>query len=211
MGPACLAPPLARSIVCPACGRGGLGGRTGPCRASSSSLTWADCGRPGSVAPARGMWDTGIRSVIVRVRHHGPLRLARIRWVSAACAGQVDAYPAGVRDRQALVECVSRSHVVGLYEGVLLGKFGLLEVVAVVGWFPSRWLGVNCRGLRRDEVILGLPCPLLTCGWPVRDSRRVCAAVCCRCTAGDRLPWAGHACAASGGAGRSRRCCLASS
>ena len=40
-------------------------------------------------------------------------------------------------------------------------------------------------------------CRLLTCGWPVRDSHRVCPAVCHRCTAGGRLWWAGHVCAAS--------------
>ena len=66
--------------------------------------------RPGDVG--------GFCWVIVCVRHHGPLRLAHIRWVSAACAGQGDAFPAGVPDRQALVECVARSRVVGLYEGV---------------------------------------------------------------------------------------------
>ena len=46
-------------------------------------------------------------------------------------------------------------------------------------------------------MISRLLCRLLTCGWPVRDSRRVCAAVRHRCTAGGRLRWAGHACAAS--------------
>ena len=40
----------------------------------------------------------GIRWVIVSVRHHGLLRLAHIRWVSVACVGQVDAFPAGVPD-----------------------------------------------------------------------------------------------------------------
>ena len=73
--------------------------------------------RPGGVA--------GICWVIVRVQHHGPPTLARIRPVSAACAGQVGAFPAGVPDRQALVECVALSRVVRLYEGVLLGKVWL--------------------------------------------------------------------------------------
>ena len=50
----------------------------------------------------------GIGWVIVRNPHHGPLRLAHIRWVSVARAGQVDTFPAGVPDRQALVECVAR-------------------------------------------------------------------------------------------------------
>ena len=64
----------------------------------------------------------GILWVIVRVRHHGPPRVAHMRWVSVACAGQVDAFPVGVPDRQALVECVAQSRFVGLYEGVFLGK-----------------------------------------------------------------------------------------
>ena len=125
--------------------------------------------RPGEVG--------GIRWVIVRVRHHGPLRLAHICWVSVACGGQVEAFPAGVPDRQALVECVARSCVVGLYEGVLLGKVGSPQVVEVHGRFRSRWFDAPRRVLRREEVIPGLPYRLLNCGWPVRDSRRACAAV----------------------------------
>ena len=39
---------------CPACGRGGVGGRTGPCRASSSSLMWADCEFRGACPPPGG-------------------------------------------------------------------------------------------------------------------------------------------------------------
>ena len=70
--------------------------------------------RPGDVG--------GIHWVVVRVRHHGPPRLAHMRWVSVACAGQVDAFPVGVPDRQALVECVARSRFVGLYEGGPLGQ-----------------------------------------------------------------------------------------
>ena len=159
--------------------------------------------RPGDVG--------GIRWVIVRVRYHGPLRLAHIRWVSVACARQVDAFPASVPDRQALVECVARSQVVRLYRGVLLGKVGSPGVLAVDGWFRSRWFVAPRRVLQRDEVIPGPPYRVLTCGSPVRDSRRACAAVrCCR-IAGDRLRWAGHACAASDVAGRSRQCCPASS
>ena len=151
--------------------------------------------RPGDVG--------GIRWVIVLVRHHWPLRLARIRWVSAACARQAHAFPAGVLDRQALVECVARSRVVGFYEGVLLGKVGLPGVAAVDGRFCSRWFDATRRGLWQDDAIPGLPHRLLTCGWPVRDSRRASAAMHRRCTAVDRLRWAGHPCAASGGAGRS--------
>ena len=41
----------------------------------------------------------GILWVIVLVQRHGPLKLAHMRWVSVACAGQVDASPAGVPDR----------------------------------------------------------------------------------------------------------------
>ena len=159
-------------------------------------------GGSGERGPRPG--DVGvIRWVIVRVRHHWPLRLAHIRCVSVACAGQVDAFPAGVPDRQALVECVARSRFVGLYEGVLLGKVGSPGVVAVDGRFRSRWLDAPHRVLQREEVIPGPPYRLLPCGWPVRDSRRACVAVRCRCSANGRLRWAGHACAASGGAGRS--------
>ena len=38
-------------------------------------------------------------------------------WVSVACVGQVDVFPVGVSDRQALLECVARPGLVGLYEG----------------------------------------------------------------------------------------------
>ena len=62
-----------------------------------------------------------------------------MRWVSVACAGQVDAFPVGVPDRQALVECVARARFVGLYEGVLLGNVGLPLVVAVDGRLCSCW------------------------------------------------------------------------
>ena len=120
--------------------------------------------RPGDVG--------GIRWVIVLVRRHGPLRLAHIRWVSVARAGQIDAFPTGVPDRQALVECVARSRVVGWYEGVLLGKVGSFGVVAVDGWFRSRWCDASRQVLRREEVVPGPPRPLLTCGWPVCDSHR---------------------------------------
>ena len=129
----------------------------------------------------------GIRWVSVRVQHHGLLSLARICWVSAACTGQFDAFPAGVPDRKALLERVARTRIDRLYEGVLLGNVGLPGVVAVDGRFRIRWFDVHRQGLRRDEVIPGLPCCLITCGWLVRDSRCVCAAVCLRGTAGDRL------------------------
>ena len=90
----------------------------------------------------------GIRWVIVRVRHHGRLRLAHICWLSAACAGQVNVFPVGVPDRQALLEYVARSRVVELYEGVLLGKVALPGVVAVDGQFRSRWFDAPRRVLR---------------------------------------------------------------
>ena len=105
-----------------------------------------------SMAPAQEMWEKFVGSlagwVIVRVRHHGPLRLAHIPWVSVACVRQVDAFHAGVPDRQALVECVARSRFVGLYEGVLLGKVGSSRVVAVDGRFLSRWFAAPRRVLR---------------------------------------------------------------
>ena len=159
--------------------------------------------RPGDVG--------GIRWVIVPVRRHGPLRLAHIRWVSVARAGRVDAFPASVPDRQALEQFVARLRVVGLYEGVPLGKVGSPWVIVVDSRLRSRWFDASGGVLRREEVVRRPPCCLLTCGWPVRNSRRACAAVRRRCTAGDRLWWAGHARATSGGAGRSRQCCSACS
>ena len=81
--------------------------------------------RPGDVG--------GIRSVFLRVGYHGLLRLAPSVRVSVARAGQVDVFPAGAPDRQALVECVARSRFVGLYEGVLLGKVSLRGVIVVDG------------------------------------------------------------------------------
>ena len=52
--------------------------------------------------------------VFVRVRHH---RLASTLRVSVACVGQVDVFPVGVSDQQALLGCVAGLRVVGLYEG----------------------------------------------------------------------------------------------
>ena len=150
--------------------------------------------RPGDVG--------GIRWVVFRVQHR--LRLAPVCWVSVARAGQVDVFPAGVPDRQALVECVARSHSVGLYEGVLLGKVGSPGVVAVDDRFRSRWCDVHCQVLWREEVIPRPPCCLFPCIWPMRDWPRACVAVHRHCRSSGRLRWAGHACAASGGAGRSR-------
>ena len=159
--------------------------------------------RPGDVG--------GIHSVIVRVQHDGPLRPARTRAVSATCAGQVEPFPAGVPDLHVLVECVARSRVVGSYEGVLFGEDGWSGVVAVDSRLSSCWFDVHRLGLLRDDVIPGLLCCLLTRRWPVQDSRRMCAVLCRLSTAGDRLRWAGRACAALGGAGRFRRCCPACS
>ena len=160
-------------------------------------------GLRGSGEPGPRSGDVGgIRWVRVRVRHHGPLRLAHICWVFVACAGQANAFPVGLPDRQALVECLARSRSVGLYEGVLLGKVGSPKVVAVYGPFRSRWFDAPRRFLWREEVIPGPPYRLLPCGWPVRDSRHSCVAVRRRCSAGGWLRWAGHASAASGGAGQ---------
>ena len=120
--------------------------------------------RPGDVG--------GSRWVFVRVRHHGLLRLASTHWVSVARAGQVDIFPAGVPDRRALLECVARPRVVGLYEGVLLGKVGSPGVVAVDSPLCSRWCDVHRRAPRWQKVIPRPPCRLLPCVWPVQDSRR---------------------------------------
>ena len=77
--------------------------------------------RPGDVG--------GIHWVIVRVPRHGPIKPAQIRRESVARDGQVDAFPAGLPDRQALVECVVRLCVFGSYKGVLFGKVGSPRVV----------------------------------------------------------------------------------
>ena len=146
----------------------------------------------------------GILWVLFRVRHNGPLRLVHIRWVSVACAGQVDAFPVGVPDRQALFKCIAQSRFVRLYEGVLFGKVGSPEVIVVDGWFRSRWFDALRRVLWREEVIQGTLYGPPPCGWPVQDLCCVCTVVRRRCSAGGPLQSAGHACAASGGAGRSR-------
>ena len=96
----------------------------------------------------------GGRWVFVRVRHHGLLRLASTLWVLVARAGQVDVFPAGVPDRQALLECFARPRVVGVYEGVLLGEVGLPGVVVVHGQLSSRWCDAHCQVLWWEEVIL---------------------------------------------------------
>ena len=58
-------------------------------------------GTRGSMEPSPRPGDVGgTRWVVVRGQHHGPLTLAHIRWVSVACAGQVDALPAGMPDRR---------------------------------------------------------------------------------------------------------------
>ena len=119
----------------------------------------------------------GILWVFVRVRHNGPLRLAHICWVSVACAGQVDAFPVGMPDRQALLECISQSRFVGLYEGVLFGKVGSPEVIVVDGWFRSRWSDALRRVLRREEVIQGT-----LYGLPLANGQcRICVACARQC------------------------------
>ena len=129
----------------------------------------------------------GGRWVFFRVRHHGLLRRDSIFWVSVARAGQVDVFLAGVPDRQALLECVARPCVVGLYEGVLLGEVGSPGVVVVDGRLRSRWCDIHRRVLRWEEVIPRPPCCLLACVWPVRGSRRARVAVRCRCKSCGRL------------------------
>ena len=200
-----LAGPLARSIVSLVCGRGGLGETVRSVLGLVPFFVVGGLRGSGKRGPRPG--DVGGTCwVLVRVRHHGPLRLAHICWVSVACAGHIDAFPAGVPDRQALVGCVARSRFVGLYEGVLWGKVGLPGLVAVDGQFCSLCFDAPRRGLWREAVIPGPPYRLLPCGWPLGDLHRACAAV-CRCfSAGGRLRLAGHACAAFGGAGRSRQC-----
>ena len=127
------------------------------------------------------LWDP--TSVAHLLHVVGPPRLARICWVPAAQAVQLDVTLAGAPDRQALAECVAQSRVVGLCEGVLPGKVGLLGVVAVYGRSRSSWFDVHRGGPRQDEAIPGLPCRLPTHGLPVWHSRRVCAAVCRRISA----------------------------
>ena len=61
--------------------------------------------------------------MFVRVGHQGLLRLASIPRVSVACVGQVDVFRVGVSDRQALLGCVARPRVVGLYEGSFWARF----------------------------------------------------------------------------------------
>ena len=120
---------------------------------------------------AGGLWGSGelgprlgdvkgIRWVIVLARRHGPLRRAHIRSVSVARAGQVDAFPAGVPDRQALVECVERSRVVGSYKGSLLGKVGSPGFIAAgsaaVGVTPLVGSSEERRWSRGRRVVSSL-------------------------------------------------------
>ena len=146
----------------------------------------------GRVAGVRGAWPPPGRCGRNSLGHYScstswAAKASHIRWVSVARTRQVDAFLAGVPDRQAFVECVAWSRVVGLCEGVLLGQLGSPGVVAVDGWFCSCWFDASRRVLWREEVIQGPPYRLLTCGRPVCDTRHVCAAVCRRCTASDRL------------------------
>ena len=92
LGPACLAAPLARSIVCPACGRERLAGRTGLCRApvlfpdvdgfresgqrgprlgDVGGIRWGSAGSLGRCLCSTS-WVVGLS------------RVARIRWMPAA-------------------------------------------------------------------------------------------------------------------------------
>ena len=163
----------------------------------------------GRISPGPTRWPPGAERRLVPqnqtsnlkpvyVRHHGLLRLAQgVRCMRRAgqCLSCRRARP------PVLAECVARSRFIGLYGGVLLGKVGSPGVVVADGRFRSRWFDAPCRVLWREEVIPRPSYRLPPCGWPVRDSRRGCTAVRCRCSAGGRLWWAGHACALSGGAG----------
>ena len=123
--------------------------------------------RPGDVG--------GSRWVFVRVGHHGLLRLASTLRVSVACVGQVDVLPAGV----AGVCCAaSRRWVV---RGVFLGEVGSPRAVVVYGRVRGCWCDVHRPALQWEEVIPQPSCRLLPCAWPMRDSRRACAAVRRRC------------------------------
>ena len=142
VGPACLAGPFARPLADPVGGRGGSGGTTGPGVALPLFSVAGGFRGSGKRGPRRGDVGGG-RWVVVRVRHHGLLRLASTPWVSVARAGQVDAFSAGVPDRQALLECVARPRVVGLYEGVFLGEVGSPGVVVVHGRLRSPWCNLH--------------------------------------------------------------------
>ena len=154
VGPACLAGPFARPLTDTLRGGGGSGGMTCPGVALPLSLLQAGRGGPGSAAPAQGMWEEVVAGFI-RVRHHALLRLASTAWVSVARAGQVDAFPAAVPDRQALLECVARPLVVGLYEGVFLGEIGSPGVIVVHGRLRSRWCDVHRQVIQWEEAPRG--------------------------------------------------------
>ena len=79
-------------------------------------------------------WGCGRKSLVIFLGSAPRAAKASLYFsVSVARAGQVDVLPAGVPDRQALLECVARPRFVGLYEGVLLGKVGSPWVVGVDG------------------------------------------------------------------------------
>ena len=66
-------------------------------------------------------------------------------------------------------------------QGVLLGEVALPGVVVVYGRVRSSWCDVHQPALWWEEVTPQPLCRLLPCAWPVRDSRRACAAVRRRC------------------------------
>ena len=185
-GPRVYSWPLCRPLVDPLRGRGGSGGMTGrgvalpPFPVVRGSRGSGKCGpRPGN--PGGGSWG------FIRVGHHGLLRLASTPWVPVARARQVDAFPAGGPGQRALLECVARPRVVGLYKGVFLGEVGSPGVVVVRGRLRSRWRNVHRPVLRREEAIPRPPCRLSPCAWPARDSCCACAAACRRCRSRGRL------------------------
>ena len=129
--------------------------------------------RPGDVG--------GSRWVFVRGPHHWLPRLASTLRISVACVGQVDIFSVGVPDRQALLECVARPCVVGLYQGSLWARLAR----SGSSWFfcrvRSHWCDVHRPALRWEEVIPQPSCRLLPFAWPLQGVR-ACAAVrrCCR-------------------------------
>ena len=185
VGPACFAGPLARPLAGPVAGEEGqvegqfrVWRRLFLCckRVAGVQEAWPP---PGGCERESLGFSLGSAPRAAKASLYSSLSLAR--------AGQVDLLPAGVPDRQALLECVARPRFVGLYEGVLLGKVGSPGVVAVDGRFRSRWCDVPRRVPWREEVIPRPPCRLLPCVWRVRDSRCACVAVRRRCRPVGRL------------------------
>ena len=95
--------------------------------------------RPGDVG--------GSRWVFLRVRHHGPLRLAPSLRVSVARVGQDDVFPVGVSDRQVLLGCVARPCAVGLYKG----SFWVRLVLPGLPWSMAECAAVGVTSIGRPS------------------------------------------------------------